>query len=1538
MQSTSRLLAIATLLVGLNTNARATLLVHEPFAYTAGQSLQGQGGGTGFAAGALWTAANSSAGLYPTPRGFAIVSSGTLWSGIATSVPHTGNYAGSPVAAIIGGSPNGNDPDHLWASRLLNSTVTGSFIAGNTTWISYMMASNFANNTNFTGAMLALGQGTVTNRGNVVSGGPAVGIGIFTSGGVFRNGSATPPSGPVFFGATVWDSSIYTSSLIPLHQVPSAQEFTPNTVGFQYQAYVCVAKIVWNETGGSIYATAFPDGTTLTEAAFDAAAAYQSFTANPAMFNKISFAGGRYDVDELRLATTFGEAVGWVADGPPTITSITPDSGWTGDLVVITGTNFAGTTEVSFNGIPASSYTVDPPTQITAMIPEGVSSGKISVTNDYGTGQSGTDFTAVNPFLPTITSFTPTTWDGGMVMITGTNLWNVQSVSFNGVESTAIYQYSDTEIWVEVPFGATTGKIAVTTFLGTTESATNFIIPPPTITSFTPVSGWIGASVVISGTFFGSVSAVTFNGTAATTYTVDSDTQITAVVPAGATSGRIAVTSANGTALSATDLIIAAGTPHISLSMSTGPDLGIFYPGQEPFFVLGIHNDGEIDITGLRVEVSVGGGWHSDLPLVLKPGESTGCTVIIGSGPYGPFGGFVNVLCDQQAGVQLPFSGYYAPAQPLPRVFCSGPNNLTPTSASFSASYVGEGYGAAFHCSVPTSQESWSPGMDGGSGWCVFTNLTPDTWYSVFADVYNAGGTGYSDTITFRTPLAVPEITILQLSENLTDGGSNVGFGSVNVGANTSLAFTIRNDGYSDLTGLAVSKDGTDAGDFILGTLGATTLAAKTSTTFTVTFAPIATGPRTATIHIASNDADENPFDINLTGGSGETTIAEAIDQPGIDVTMGGSGPSWIPWGWGHDEVDSAVTGNMYPGATSSFSIWVAGPCTASFWWYANLFDTIGMMPIAMLEFTVEGGRLISYPLYNPSWIQETVILGAGNHKLTWSFNQFAEGMAGVGAAVDQVVLSGVGGVADIAVEQADGTNLSDGSASANFGSVGVESNIVKIFTVKNLGTADLTGIDVEIDGPNGEEFTVGTPGVTTLAAGGSTTFEVNFAPATAGAKTAALHIASNDADENPFDITLTGTGYIPAPKIDVSNYSDGSQVSFHTALGSSEVQTFTVHNGGSADLNGLAVSKDGTDAADFSIGTLGATTLAPGTSTTFSVTFTPTSIGVRNAALHIASNDTDENPYDLSLLGNYNLAEAIDQPGVAIVNDGSMPWVPTSWVPYTDWGWDTHDGVDAARSGIIGMPAPGGSSSFSTTVVGPGTVSFWWKAVTGYVFNDSWRELGSLSFSVDSSVQRSLTFTNNQGGWTQETVSLGVGSHLLTWTHEQWNNPEGVPGMIGGAWVDQVILPAGPTPRQMFDSWAATANLAGANADPLATPHHDGVVNLLKYAFRMSGNAPDVEVLAPGVGTVGLPSITLDRSGAPGMLRFEYLRRKNSGLSYIPRKSHDLVSWSPLTATPAVQAILSNPEWERVIVAEPIDSVTEPQCFGRVEVVLPAP
>src|SRR5205823_6228644 len=74
--------------------------------------------------------------------------------------------------------------------------------------------------------------------------------------------------------------------------------------------------------------------------------------------------------------------------------------------------------------------------------------------------------------------------------------------------------------------------------------------PAPTITSFTPTSGPAGTSVTINGTNFTGATPVTFNNVGAS-YTVNSATVITANVPAGAGTGPIAVTTAGGTATSA---------------------------------------------------------------------------------------------------------------------------------------------------------------------------------------------------------------------------------------------------------------------------------------------------------------------------------------------------------------------------------------------------------------------------------------------------------------------------------------------------------------------------------------------------------------------------------------------------------------------------------------------------------------------------------------------------------------------------------------------------------------------------------------------------------------------------------------------------------------------------------------------------------------------------------------------------------------------------------------------------------------------------
>jgi len=163
---------------------------------------------------------------------------------------------------------------------------------------------------------------------------------------------------------------------------------------------------------------------------------------------------------------------------------------------------------------------------------------------------------------PTIASFDPTSGPvGTSVEISGggfNDSSEVTAVTFNGTAATFTVG-SNAELTATVPSGATSGPIAVTDSEGTATSSTNFTVTGvPTITSFEPTSGPVGTSVVIRGTAFSGATAVRFHGTSAT-FTVSSNTRINATVPAGATTGPIAVTTPGGTATSSTNFRVTTG-------------------------------------------------------------------------------------------------------------------------------------------------------------------------------------------------------------------------------------------------------------------------------------------------------------------------------------------------------------------------------------------------------------------------------------------------------------------------------------------------------------------------------------------------------------------------------------------------------------------------------------------------------------------------------------------------------------------------------------------------------------------------------------------------------------------------------------------------------------------------------------------------------------------------------------------------------------------------------------------------------------------
>ena len=89
----------------------------------------------------------------------------------------------------------------------------------------------------------------------------------------------------------------------------------------------------------------------------------------------------------------------------------------------------------------------------------------------------------------------------------------------------------------------------MTTPGGKLTSKTKFLVIPQ-ITSFAPGSGPVGTVVTISGVSLIQTSKVTFGGVKATSFTVNSDTQVTATVPTGAKTGKIGITTTGGIATS----------------------------------------------------------------------------------------------------------------------------------------------------------------------------------------------------------------------------------------------------------------------------------------------------------------------------------------------------------------------------------------------------------------------------------------------------------------------------------------------------------------------------------------------------------------------------------------------------------------------------------------------------------------------------------------------------------------------------------------------------------------------------------------------------------------------------------------------------------------------------------------------------------------------------------------------------------------------------------------------------------------------------
>jgi hypothetical protein len=225
-----------------------------------------------------------------------------------------------------------------------------------------------------------------------------------------------------------------------------------------------------------------------------------------------------------------------------TITSLDPTFGPEagGTVVTITGSGFLGATGVTFGGTQGTAFEVVSDTQITVTSPAGdIGQVDVIVLDDAGDSNAVPfEYGAVASDAASLDPTSGTEAGGTIVTISGIGFTGATGVTFDGVDGTEFTVVNDTTITVTSPAGTVgTVDVVVVDDAGTSAPLDfEYTADASAIASLDPDSGSEagGTVVTITGTGFLGATGVTFDGTAATAFTVVNDTTITVTSPAHA--------------------------------------------------------------------------------------------------------------------------------------------------------------------------------------------------------------------------------------------------------------------------------------------------------------------------------------------------------------------------------------------------------------------------------------------------------------------------------------------------------------------------------------------------------------------------------------------------------------------------------------------------------------------------------------------------------------------------------------------------------------------------------------------------------------------------------------------------------------------------------------------------------------------------------------------------------------------------------------------------------------------------------------------
>ena len=397
------------------------------------------------------------------------------------------------------------------------------------------------------------------------------------------------------------------------------------------------------------------------------------------------------------------------------------------------------------------------------------------------------------------------------------------------------------------------------------------------------------------------------------------------------------------------------------------------------------------------------------------------------------------------------------------------------------------------------------------------------------------------------------------------------------------------------------------------------TVHAGDSTTFRVQFLASAPGDYYGTITIQSNDPDEDPYVIHLWGAvTAAPEIAVFRNWDDGPVPDGGSFtfPDVVAGSPDSRRFRITNTGNA-PLNLANPAALVTGPCFSEIETPAT--------PIAA------GAS---------AWFRVRILCNTpGTYNGTVSIQSNDADESSYDFSVSGKVVAPPG--PDLAVfRNWDNVAVPDGGSFTFPDPVVAGTSDSRRFRITNTGTAplNLANPAALVTGPCFHQ--IETP-ATPIAAGASAWVRVRILCNTPGTYTGTVSIQSDDADENPYDFTVSGT-VVPAgpdvPEIglywDTTAVPDGGSYVYPDAVptGQAATRTFRIENSGTAPLN-IGNPNSLVSGTCFSqTGPAPASPIAAGASTTFTVQVQCSTAGTQTGAITIQNDDGNENPYNVAL------------------------------------------------------------------------------------------------------------------------------------------------------------------------------------------------------------------------------------------------------------------------------------------------------------------